>query len=281
MINLKAFSGAETLIKPRQKWQLLDLPELWRFRELLLIFTWRDIKVRYKQTFLGVAWVILQPLVTMFVFTVFFGKLAKIPSGNLPYQLFVFIGLVFWTYFSTALTSASNSFVENANIIKKVYFPKEILPISSVITATVDFGINLCVLSILTFYFGFRPSPIILIIAPISIFITILSASGLGFFLASVNVKYRDVRYILPFFIQMLLFLTPVIYGSFSVRDSIRGFLLINPLTGVIESMRVAISGTGTIEYKLLLISFFGASIIFVLGLLYFKSTERFFADIA
>ena len=271
----------EIVIKPKQKWQLVDLAELWRYRELFYIFTWRDIKVRYKQTLLGVLWVIFQPLVSTGIFTIFFGRLAKIPSDNLPYELFVLIGLVFWMFFSNSVTHASGSMIENLNIIKKVYFPKEILPVSASLTSLVDFLINFIVVLVATFLFGFVPSLTTLIIIPIAVIITIFTASGLGMFLASLNVKYRDVRYILPFFIQTMLFVTPVIYPTATLRDSFRPFLALNPMTGVIESTRSVISGSSTLDLKMLIISVVSSIIIFLCGLIYFRQTERFFADIA
>ena len=270
----------EIVIKPKQKWMLLDLAELWRFRELFYIFTWRDIKVRYKQTFFGVAWVIFQPLAATGIFTIFFGRLAKIPSDNMPYELFAFIGLTFWIFFSGSLAHAANSMVENLNIIKKVYFPKEILPIAASITSLVDLFINLVILLAIALFFGFSPSPMILIVTPIVIIIAVCAASGIGMFLASINVKYRDVRYILPFFIQMMLFLTPVIYPSSTVRDSFRPFLALNPMTGVIETMRKVIGGSGSVDFGLLAISFLSALFFLTVGLIYFRSTERYFADI-
>ncbi len=269
----------EIVIKPRKKWKLLDFQGLWRYRELFFIFTWRDIKVRYKQTFLGITWVIFQPLMSMGIFTIFFGKIAKIPSEGLPYELFVFIGLVFWTFFSSSLTHTSNSMVDNANIIKKIYFPKEILPLSAVVTSFVDLAINFVVIIIMALYYGFTPSLYILALLPFCVLITIFTASGLGFFLASINVKYRDIRYILPYFIQILLFLTPVIYPSSVLRDSLRYLFALNPMTGVIESMRVAFKGSSSFDYPMLFISCFISVIIFIAGLYYFKRTENFFAD--
>lgn len=271
----------EIVIKPKPKWQLLDFDELWRYRELFFIFTWRDIKVRYKQTFIGIIWVLFQPIVTTFIFTMFFGRLAQIPSGQLPYHLFVFTGLVFWTYFSNSLTSASNSLIENIQILKKVYFPKEILPISASLTSTLDFLINFIFLLIFAIFLGFIPHPIIFIIAPICLLITLILSAGLGLLLSSFNVKYRDVRYILPFFIQTMIFLTPVIYPSTTIRDSLRFWFNLNPLTGILESMRTIISGSSQIDYIVLSISFFESLVIFGIGLTYFKATEKFFADIA
>lgn len=273
--------GSEIIIRPKNKWLLIDLSELWRFRELLFILTWRDIKVRYKQTLLGVTWVLLQPLVSTGVFTIFFGRLAKIPSNNLPYELFVFIGLVFWIFFSSTLTSASNSMIENVNIIKKVYFPREILPVSSVLTGLLDLSIASVILGLFVVYFGFWPSPLVVLVGPFLIAIAAFTSVGLGSFFASLNVKYRDVRYVLPFMIQMMLFVTPVIYPLATVRDWMRVALSINPMTGVIESMRVLLTGTGRLDFELLSISAVSSIAFLVFGLIYFRLTERFFADIA
>jgi lipopolysaccharide transport system permease protein len=268
------------IIKPDSKFQLLNFSELWRYRELFFIFAWRDIKVRYKQTILGAAWAVFQPLISMIIFTVFFGTLAKIPSGNLPYSLFVFCGLVFWGFFSNSLSHASNSLVENENIVKKVYFPRIILPISSVVTSLIDFAINLVILIIFTLVMGFIPSPLSLIIIPLGLLISSIAASGLGLFLAAFNVKYRDVRYILPFFIQLLMFLTPVIYPTTIVRPSNKLIMAINPMTGVIESVRSVISGSYQIDWPILLISAISSTFILIIGIYYFRRTEKFFADI-
>ena len=269
------------VIKSKPKWQIVDLGELWRFRELFYIFTWRDIKVRYKQTVLGIAWVVFQPLFTTFIFTLFFGRLAKIPSGSLPYEVFVLIGLVFWNFFSQAITRASSSFIENVSLLKKVYFPKEILPISAGVTSFVDFIINFFVLLLVGLYFGFWPSIHILYLLPICMFIIMISSSGIGLLLSSINVKYRDVRYILPFFIQLMLFLTPVIYPTSTLRDSIRFFFSFNPMTGVIESMRFAFGGSTYLDYKSLFIAIFVSILFLMIGLVYFRLTERYFADIS
>lgn len=270
----------EIIIEPKQKWQLLDITELYKFRELFLILVWRDIKVRYKQTILGILWVVFQPLATMVIFTFFFGRLAKIPTGELPYELFVYIGLVFWTFFSNSLTQSSNSLVENTHILKKIYFPREILPISAVFTNLVDFFINFLILLGLSLFFGFTPSPLIFIYGPFLLLISMITSMGLGLLLASFNIKFRDVRYILPFFIQMMLFLTPVIYPISSVRDSLRPIVALNPMSAVIENTRLLIEGKNYIDINMLTISTFSAILIFLIGLLYFRSTERYFADI-
>lgn len=270
----------ELRIKPKSSLFFINLKEIWLYRELFYIFAWRDIKVRYKQTFLGVAWAIFQPLVSMIIFTVFFGNFAKIPSGDLPYPLFVLIGLVFWTFFSGALTHASNVLVENENIIKKVYVPKIVLPLSSIVTAGVDFLVNLIMLIIVALIFGKVPPLLTLFIIPFGFLITAIAASGLGLFLSAVNVKYRDVRYILPFFIQIMIFLTPVIYPSSILDPSHRLLYALNPMVGIIENVRAIFSGSIGLNYLTLGISSLSAIFIFFIGLIYFNKTEKFFADI-
>ena len=270
----------ETIIKPKPKWALLDLKEIWEYRELFWIFAWRDIKVRYKQTFLGVGWAVFQPLFSMFIFTIFFGNFAKIPSGEIPYPLFVLTGLVFWNYFSGILSRASNSLIENEGIVKKVYFPREILPLSTIGSNLIDFGISLVLLLIVSVYFHFTPNILVLFIVPLGLIIGTLGAGGLGLLLSSFNVKYRDVRYILPFFIQMMIFLTPVIYPTNIMRPSFRYLIALNPMTGVIDAARVVFSGGTTLNWTTLAISGMASVLLFIIGLYYFKSTERFFADL-
>lgn len=270
----------EIKIKPAKTNFYLNLKELWHYRELFYIFAWRDIKVRYKQTFLGVAWVLFQPFISMIVFTVFFGNFAKMPSGNLPYPLFVLCGLVFWTFFSNTLASASGSLTGNENIIKKVYFPKVILPLSSVITGSLDLVISLILLLGVSLYFKFIPPIAILLVILIGYVISFLTASGLGLFFSALNVKYRDVRYIIPFFIQTLIFLTPVIYPTSIIKSSGKFLFILNPLAAVIESMRVIISGSGVIDFVGLGTAGLVALVIFLAGLAFFNATEKFFADI-
>lgn len=270
----------EITIRPKQAWKLLDIDEIWNFRELLYIFAWRDIKVRYKQTIFGILWVIFQPFVTMTIFTFFFGKMAKIPSGELPYSLFVLCGLVFWTFFSGTISHASDSLVANEGIIKKVYFPKILLPLSSVITGLVDFFINLILLIIFAIFLGITVRPIGLIIFPLAIFLTSITSIGLGLILSSFNVKYRDVRYILPFFIQILLFVTPIIYPLSIVSSTNRIIMALNPMTTVVEAVRFVFSPTYMLRPELVLISLICAILIFIFGLWYFRRTEDFFADI-
>lgn len=269
-----------TIIKPKSKWALLDFSELWKFRELFFVFAWRDIKVRYKQTMLGAAWAIFQPLTSMFIFTLFFGNFAKIPSGELPYSLFVLTGLVFWNYFSGILSRASNSLIENEGIVKKVYFPREILPLSTVGANFIDFTVSLILLFGVSLCIHLIPNILFLLVIFLGLIIGTLGAGGLGLLFSSFNVKYRDVRYVLPFFIQMMIFLTPVIYPIDIMRPSLRYLIALNPMTGVIDAARVTFSGRSNLNWEILAISGVASVLIFVVGLYYFKSTERFFADL-
>lgn len=273
-------TSSEYTIRPPKGLVDVNLPEIWKYRELLYIFAWRDIKVRYKQTFLGIAWAIFQPFMTMVVFTVIFGRLASIPSDGVPYPIFVYTGLLLWNYFSSALTSASDCLVSNGSIIQKVYFPRLILPLSTAVTPLVDFCFAFLVLIGMMVYFHYSPTLLGIIMLPVLLLITLLSASGLGFFLSSVNVKFRDVRFILPFFIQILLFVTPVIYPPSVISAKYRWIIDLNPMTGIISFARSTLLGRGTVDWTQLGISTLTGLIILALGIAYFRKTERFFADI-
>jgi lipopolysaccharide transport system permease protein len=269
----------ETIIKPKKTFSWNDIRELWQYKELLYFFTWRDLKVRYKQTAIGVAWALFQPFITMVVFSVFFGKLAKMPSDGIPYPIFVYVGLLIWQFFSGALGETSNCLIANQAIVTKVYFPRLILPISSVLTQLVDFFIASMILVGMMFYYNYTPHLIGLAILPLLLLISFLAAVGGGLFLASINVKYRDVRYILPFFIQILLFLTPVIYPA-SIAGKYSWILAINPMTGVIKAAHSAIFANAPINWFLLMISFISTAILFIIGIIFFKKSERYFADL-
>ncbi|KKQ76397.1 MAG: phosphate ABC transporter permease [Candidatus Zambryskibacteria bacterium RIFCSPLOWO2_01_FULL_39_39] len=268
-----------TVIKPRKTFSLKDVRELWQYKELLYFFSWRDLKVRYKQTSIGIAWAIFQPFITMVIFSIFFGSLAKVPSDGVPYPIFVYVGLLFWQFFSTALSDTSNTLISNQSIITKVYFPRLILPISSVMTKFVDFLIATLILIGLMFYYGYMPHLSGLLILPLLLIITFMASTGLGLFLASINVKYRDVRYALPFFVQIMLFLTPVIYPA-SIAGKYSYLLALNPMTGVIQSARAAILGATPINWLLIIISLVVTFILMIFGIYIFKKTERYFADI-
>jgi lipopolysaccharide transport system permease protein len=269
----------ETIIRPKKTFSWNDVRELWQYKELMYFFTWRDLKVRYKQTAIGIGWAIFQPFTTMVVFSIFFGKFAKMPSDGIPYPIFVYVGLLIWTFFSSALSDTSNCLILNQAIVTKVYFPRLILPISAVLTKLVDFFIASTILVGMMFYYHFTPHLTGLLILPLLLIISFLAAVGGGLFLASINVKYRDVRYVLPFFIQILMFVTPVIYPA-SIAGKYSWILAMNPMTGVIKAARAAILGNTPINWELLFISFIATTILFIVGIIYFKKTERYFADI-
>ncbi len=267
------------VIRPQKTFSLRDIKELWIYRELLYFFSWRDLKVRYKQTAIGILWAVLQPFVTMVVFSVFFGKLAGLPSDGVPYPIFVYTGLLFWQFFSSALSDTATSLISNQSIITKVYFPRLLLPISSVLTKFLDFLLSGLILIAMMVYYGYSPHLQGLLILPLLLIITFMASSGLGLFLSAVNVKYRDVRYALPFFIQILLFITPVIYPA-SIAGKYSWILALNPMTGVIQTARATLLGATAINWSLLLISFGICAGLLIIGVVYFKRVEKYFADI-
>lgn len=268
-----------TIIKPQKTFNLDQFREIWQYRELLYFFAWRDFKVRYKQTVIGVAWAVFQPLLAMIVFTVFFNKLAGIQSDNIPYPIFVYAGLLFWLFFSGSLTDISNCLINDKSIITKVYFPRIILPISATATKLIDFLISSLVLVGLMVYYGYTPHLSGILILPLLVFITFMAALGGGLFLSALNVKYRDVRYVLPYFIQMLLFITPVIYPA-SLTGVYSWFLAMNPMTGVIKAARSALFADFPMNWLQLGISSLACFIILLIGFYYFQKTEKYFADI-
>ncbi len=269
-----------TIIKPKKVLSVRDFKELWDYKELLYFFVWRDFKVRYKQTIIGIGWAVFQPFMTMVVFSVFFGTLLKIPSDNVPYPIFVYTGLLFWQFFSSALSETSSVLISNQSIITKVYFPRLILPLASVATKLVDFAIASVILIGMMIYYGYTPHLSGLFILPLLLAITFMASVGGGLFLAAINVKYRDVRYVLPFFIQILMFLTPVIYPA-SIAGKYSWILAFNPMMGVIQSARAGILGTAPINWTLIGISFTACAVLLAIGVVYFKKVERYFADIA
>ncbi|MEW6336980.1 MAG: ABC transporter permease [Acidobacteriota bacterium] len=273
------------VIGPERGWTSLRLRELWEYRELLYFFVWRDVKVRYKQTVLGAAWAILQPLMSAAVFTVFFGRLAGIPSDGVPYPLFAYAGLLVWTFFSQAISQAGGSLVSSANLITKVYFPRAVVPASSVLSGLVDLAVATPVLVLLMVYYGVNPGGR-LILVPVVLILAVGSAFGVGLWLSALTVEYRDVRYVVPFLVQIWLFMTPVIYPASQVGPLLasRGLpvwlLGLNPMAGVVEGFRWAVVGTPTAPWSLLASSaLFGAAVL-VSGAFYFRATERSFADV-
>lgn len=229
-------------IEPRTRWAALNLSDLWACRELLYFLMWRDIKVRYKQTVLGAAWAIIQPLVTMIIFTYFFGKLARVPTDGVPYPIFFYTGLLLWTFFSNGVTNGANSLVGNSNLITKVYFPRLIIPSAAVGAGLLDFAIASILLIALLIYYGFPPAWSYVMVLPL-IILTTAFALGVGIWFSALNVRYRDVRYALPFLIQIWMFVSPIIYPSSMVPQEWRWVLALNPLTGIVESFRASLFG--------------------------------------
>jgi lipopolysaccharide transport system permease protein len=271
----------EYQIKPENKVSL-GLRELWSYRELFYFFTLRDIKVKYKQTVLGFAWAVLQPLLMMILFSFFFGRTLKVPSENIPYPVFVFSGLLLWNIFSAGLTNAGNSMVTNANIIKKIYFPRLIIPLSSVLAALFDFLMALIIYAgiLIYYHFGFDVTKFV-VYFPLSLLLTVMATFGAGTFLAALNVKYRDFRYIIPFMVQFLLFITPVIYPVSILHNEWAKFLMsLNPMTGAIVLFRSVLTDNAP-EWNVILTGVCSAVILLVTGLFYFRKTEAYFADIA
>jgi lipopolysaccharide transport system permease protein len=268
----------EIVIRPDTR--RFDLREIWAHRELFYFFAWRDFKVRYKQTAVGAGWAIFQPLLLMVVFTLFFNKVAGISSPSGHYPIFAYSGLLFWNFFGSALTSASNSLITNQAVVTKVYFPRLIAPLAATIVPLIDFGFAGTVYAALMVYYRVVPGAVGLAVLVPMLFVTWLVAAGLGTWLASVNVKYRDVRQILPFFIQALMFVTPVIYALSFVPSRFREFVYLNPMAGVITAMRAELIHQGTVAWSGVAISAAVATVIFVLGLIYFERTESRIADV-
>lgn len=266
------------IIEPNKGWRALDLRDLWAFRELLYFLTWRDVKVRYKQTELGIAWAIIQPLFTMLVFTLFFGRLAGLPSDNIPYPLFAYAGLLAWTYFSNAITSSGNSLVGSANLITKVYFPRMIIPGAAVTAGLVDFAIAFLILVVLMVYYRVTVTWNILMF-PVLVLLTTLLALGIGMWLSALNVKYRDVRFALPFLVQLWMFLSPVIYPASFLPARFRWLLSLNPMTGIIEGYRSALFGR-PFNWIALAASAAITLILLIYSTYFFKRMEKSFADI-
>lgn len=267
-----------TIIEPTRGWTSLNLRDLWQYRDLLYILTLRDIRVRYKQTVFGAAWAIIQPLFTMLIFSLFFGKLAAMPSDNIPYPLFAYAGLLPWTFFSNAVTGSGNSLVANSNLITKIYFPRMIIPLATVAAGLLDFFVAFALLVALMFYYGVELSVNILML-PVLIVLTALLAVGIGMWTSALNVKYRDVRYALPFLIQLGLFVTPIIYPSSLVPERWRWLLFLNPLAGQIEAYRAAFFGT-PFDWLALLISAVVTFAVLFYAAFAFKRLEKSFADV-
>jgi lipopolysaccharide transport system permease protein len=269
----------ETIIAPTRGWAALRLGELWEYRELLYFLTWRDIKVRYKQTALGAAWAILQPLMTMLVFTLVFRRLAGVPSDGLPYPLFAYAALLPWQLFARGLSESSNSLVAHQNLLTKVYFPRLLLPLSALLGGVVDFLIAFVILLGMMFYYGIAPT-LALLALPAFLLLALTTAMAVGTWLAALNVEYRDVRYTLPLLSQLWLFATPIAYPSSMVPERFQALYGLNPMAGVVEGFRWSLLGQAGAGWSLLPVSTAVVALLLVTGLLYFRRMEREFADV-
>jgi len=266
-------------ITPPKGWFTFNLRELWESRELVYFFVWRDIKIRYKQTAIGAAWAVLQPFLTMLVFSLFFGKLAHIPSEGLPYPIFYYCALLPWMYFAASLQNATNTIVENQRLITKVYFPRLALPLSSVLAGLVDFGVSFLMFIAMMVYFGTRPSAAILWL-PAFLLLALLTALGVGLWLSALNAVYRDVRYVVPFMIQFWMFASPVVYPSSLVPEKWRWLYGLNPIAGVIEGFRWSLAGQQRPPGGLLFASAIVVILVLVTGLAFFQKMESTIADV-
>lgn len=256
----------------------LDLNSLWTYRDLLYFLTWRDVKVRYKQTLLGAAWAIIQPVTTMLIFTLFFGRLAKIESDGIPYPIFAYAGLLPWTFFSNALTNSGNSLVGNANLITKIYFPRMIIPGAAVAAGLVDFGIAFGILLLLMLYYGVAFSVSMLMLPPLVMLVALL-ALAVGMWMSALTVKYRDVRYALPFLIQLWMFASPIIYPASLIPEKYRLLYGLNPLVGIIGGVRTALFG-GTFDWLSLVLATFATLAMLTYAAYSFRRMEKSFADV-
>lgn len=267
------------VIEPSRGWIGLKLGELWDYRELLYFLTWREVKVRYKQTAIGAAWAVIQPLLTMLVFSLFFGKLAKIPSDGIPYPIFSLTGLVPWTFFANGLAQSSNSLVGSANLISKVYFPRLMIPMSAILSGVMDFIVAFVLLVGMMFYYRVVPTANVIWL-PAFLLLALATALGVGLWLSALNVEYRDVRFIIPFLSQFWMYATPIAYPSSLLPEPWRTVYGVNPMVGVVEGFRWALLGSGRAPGPMLAVSALAALVILVSGAFYFRRMEKTFADI-
>lgn len=271
--------GPTLRIQPSKGWVPLKLRDLWEYRELLYFLVWRDIKVRYKQTALGASWAVIQPFLTMLVFSIFFGHLAGIPSDGIPYPIFSFAALVPWTFFANGLSQSSNSLVGSGTLISKVYFPRLIIPLASVFSGIVDFAIAFAVLLLMMLYYGLIPT-LNLIWLPLFLLLALVTSLGVGLWLSALNVEYRDVRYVVPFVTQFWMLATPIGYPSSLLHEPWRTIYGLNPMVGVVEGFRWALLRTNSAPGPIIAVSSAAALLILVTGAFYFRRMEKTFADI-
>ena len=268
----------EVTIRRTRGWRFLDVRELWSFRELVYFLTWRDIKVRYKQTAIGMAWAVLQPLAMMAVFTLLFGRLAKLPSGGVPYPLFALAALVPWQLFSRSISESANSLVTNQQLLARVYFPRISVPLATTLAATVDFAVTAGLLAILMVVYRVAPTPAMMWL-PAFVLLLLITALGVGFWLSALNLEYRDVMYVVPFLNQLWFFLTPVAYPGGLVPAQWRALFELNPMAGVVDGFRWALLGVGEGPSKMLAVSVLMSGSLFLSGIVWFRYKERTFVD--
>ncbi|MFN8496861.1 MAG: ABC transporter permease [Anaerolineae bacterium] len=282
--SVSAPSNAPTIvIQPSRGWASLHLRAVWEYRELLYFLVWRDVKVRYKQTVLGIAWIVLQPIVSMIVFSALFGGLLKVPSGDVPYPIFAFTALLPWNYFAGSLTRSSQSLVNSSHLITKVYFPRLIIPMSAVLSGLVDFGVSFVILIGLMVYYRIALTPAALLL-PLFLLLAMATALGFGLWLSALNARYRDIGYLVPFLVQMWMYVTPVVYGASLIPERYRWILALNPMTAVVEGFRWSLLGSEMAITEATPWVFVASLLMLVVtlmsGLIFFRRTERTFADV-
>jgi lipopolysaccharide transport system permease protein len=270
---------AAILIEPPRRWERLDLRECWRYRELLYFLAWRDLKVRYKQTVIGAAWAVLQPFLTMIVFSVIFGQLITMPTGAVPYPVFAYVALLPWMFFAGALNRSGNSLVYDANLISKVYFPRMILPFAAVLSLLIDFAVAFVILLGMMLFYGIVPGTT-LITLPIFILLAFMAALGVGLWLSALNVQYRDIAYVIPFLTQLWLWVTPIAYPSTIIPERWRLLYSLNPMVGVVEGFRWALLGQQNVQGEFIFLSTLVVLALFIGGMFYFRRMEHEFADV-
>jgi len=276
----RVVASSLTIIEPSHGWVPVKARELWEYREVLYFLVWRDVKVRYRQTLIGVAWAVVQPLLAMLVFSFFFGRLARMPSDGIPYPLFAFTGLVPWTFFANGLTQGANSLVSSGSLITKVYFPRLLVPTARVLGGLLDLGLSLLLLLGMVWWYGALDRPLALVWLPTLVLLAIVTAVGVSLWLSALNARYRDIQHIVPFLVQLWLFATPIAYPSSLLAENWRALYALNPMVGVVEGFRWALLGSGSAPGSVLGASSLAALVLLVTGTFFFRRAERTFADV-
>jgi len=275
----KSVSNPTLIIEPKKGWQLIDFKELKAYRDLFYFLVLRDIKIKYKQTILGASWAVIQPFFTMIVFSLFFGRLAKVPSDNIPYPIFAYAALVPWTYFANSLSMSANSLVGNTQLISKIYFPRLIIPVAPILANLLDFFIALVILFVMMLFYGIAPTHYV-IVFPLLTLLMIMIAIGVGTWLSALSAQYRDIKYTVPFLVQLWMFSSPIVYPASMIPEKFRFWYGLNPMAGVIEGFRSILLGTVPFPFKMIAMSTIVSILLFVSGMMYFRRMERYFADV-